>query len=81
MSNEHINKLTAAVNGLYNSSYKVTLSELEPEFETPKQRKERIKQQRHKTACDNLYNDPQLQGLLNTFGAELDQESVETLLH
>jgi DNA polymerase-3 subunit gamma/tau len=81
VTNEHINKLTASVNGIYNSSYRVILSELEPEFETPKQRKERIKQQRHKAACDNLYNDPQLQGLLNTFGAQLDQESVETLLH
>ena len=81
VSNEHINKLTAAVNGLYNGSYRVHLSDLEPDYETPKQRKERIKQQRHQAACDNLYNDPQLQGLLNTFEAQLDQETVETLIH
>jgi len=80
VSNEHLNKLTAAINEMYNSCYTISISEQEPEYETPRQRRERIKQERHQVACENLTNDPQVQAILNTFSATLDQESVITLL-
>ena len=77
---EHINKLTAAINTLYNGSFTIAITENEPEYETPRQRRERIQEERHQAACDNLNNDPQVQGLLKTFGANLDHDSVQTLL-
>ena len=77
---EHINKLTAAINTLYNGSFTVAITDNEPEYETPRQRRERIQAERHQAACDNLNSDPQVQGLLKTFGANLDLDSVETLL-
>jgi len=77
---EHLNKLTAAINTLYNSAYTITILEQEPEYETPRERRERIQQERHQVACDNLTNDPQVQGLLKTFEASLNEDSVETLL-
>ena len=77
---EHTNKLTAAINSLFNSSYTVTITEQEPEVETPRQRRDRIKQERHQAACENLNDDPQVQSLLKIFDAKLDQDSVETLL-
>ncbi len=77
---EHINKLTAAINTLYNGSFTVAITDDEPEYETPRQRRERIQAERHQAACEHLNSDPQVQGLLKTFGANLDQDSVETLL-
>ncbi|RLA01278.1 MAG: DNA polymerase III subunit gamma/tau [Gammaproteobacteria bacterium] len=80
VNNEHLNKLTAAINGLYNSAYSLSISELEPDYETPRQRKDRIKQERHQAACEHLNNDSQVQELLKTFDAKLDLETVVTLL-
>jgi len=77
---EHINKLTAAINALYNSAFTITITEAEPDYETPKKRRERIRNERHQEACDNLNADPQVQALLTTFDARLEPETVETLL-
>ncbi len=77
---EHLNKLTAAINGLYNGSLRIKITDAEPDFETPRERKQRIYDERHQEACDNLNADTQVQGLLKTFEATLDTETVETLL-
>ncbi|MCP4274056.1 MAG: hypothetical protein GY781_19210, partial [Gammaproteobacteria bacterium] len=77
---EHFNKLTAAINGLYNGSLTIKITDDEPDFETPRQRKQRICDERHQEACDNLNSDTQVQALLKTFEATLDTETVETLL-
>ncbi len=77
---EHINKLTAAINALYNSAFTITITQAEPEYETPKQRRKRIRNERHQQACDNLHADPQVQALLTTFDASLEPETVESLL-
>jgi len=77
---EHFNKLTAAINGLYNGSLTVNITDAEPDYETPRQRKVRIREERHQEACENLTTDPQVQNLLKSFEATLDTETVETLL-
>jgi len=77
---EHFNKLTAAINALYNDSLSIKITDAEPDFETPKNRKMRIREERHQEACDNLTGDSQVQALLKTFEATLDTETVETLL-
>ncbi|MCP4411084.1 MAG: DNA polymerase III subunit gamma/tau [Gammaproteobacteria bacterium] len=77
---EHLNKLTAAINGLYKGSLTIKITDAEPDFETPRQRKLRISDERYQEACDNLNSDTQVQALLKTFEATLDTETVETLL-
>ena len=84
LSNEHLNKMTAAINALYNddnnkADISLAVNNFEPEHETPRQRRDRIREARHQLACDNLYNDQQVQGILKAFSATIDHETVETV--
>ncbi len=80
LTNEHVNKITAAFNHIYQSTATLLVSDTEPSFETPRLRRERKQQERHDMACNNLNSDPQVQNMVKIFDAKLDYESVESLI-
>jgi len=76
---EHINKISAAINHLYNLSLSVVIDASDPASETPRQRKERLAAEQHAKACDDLNSDHNVLNMVKVFDAKLDTESVESL--
>ncbi|WP_101757110.1 DNA polymerase III subunit gamma/tau [Oceanicoccus sp. KOV_DT_Chl] len=62
-----------------NAPIKLTITVGVVAVETPSILKERLKAERRQQALVSLQNDPNIQVLINQFGAELDEQSVEPI--
>ncbi|MBL4763126.1 MAG: DNA polymerase III subunit gamma/tau [Gammaproteobacteria bacterium] len=78
LSDKFLGGLTAALQKIFGADTKVDIQIGQSESESPTQTRERQVKEKQSSAVAAMQSDPFVQGLKETFGAELDVSSVES---
>jgi DNA polymerase-3 subunit gamma/tau len=75
----HTQRLTEQFSRVFAQSIRIEITVGDPQIETPAAYRERLRQQRLAHARQLIHDDPNVQMLQETFGATIDENSIEPL--